>query len=66
MLCINFELIPIKFGFFTNFYKLRLKTMYYMYSSTVQGLSSKLAKIEILLFTIFSGAYTCSYVVHQL
>ena len=65
MLCINFELIPIKFGFFTNFYKLRLKTMYYMYS-TVQGLSSKLAKIEFLLFTIFSGAYTCSYAVNQL
>ena len=58
MLCINFELISINFGFLINLLKLKL--------SQFGQILSKMARREF--FIIFSDTYTCTcpYVVYQL
>ena len=65
MLCRNFELIPIKFEFFYEFYKLLqnlIKDPVLQYSVFSQ-ISSKISRREFTIFIIFSDAYTCTYVV---
>ena len=64
MLCRNFELIPIKFGFLKIF-KVAPKSGQRP-CTIVQGHQpnfSKMARREFLIFIIFSDAYTCIYVV---
>ena len=61
MLYRNFELIPIKIGFFMNF-KVAQKLGQRPWA-IVQAILSKMARREFSIFIIFSDAYTCSYVV---
>ena len=61
MLSRNFELIPIKIRFFTDFLscsKIGPKTMYYL-----DQILAKMARRDFSVFIIFSDAYTCPYVV---
>ena len=60
MLRRNFELISIKFRFFINFFKVAQKLGQRAWA-TVQDISSKMAKRKIIIFIIFSDAYTCSW-----
>ena len=60
MLCRNFELIPIKFGFFMNFLicsKIRAKTLYYS-TGCLAKFPSKMARREFSIIIILSDTYT--------
>ena len=64
MLCSNFELIPIKSGFFINF-KVAPK-LGQSPCTIVQEFGqilSKMARREFSILIIFSDVYTCHYVV---
>ena len=61
MLCRKFELIPIKIGFFMNFYYCS-KFDSNKYSDFGQ-ISSKMARREFSILKIFSHTHTCTYVV---
>ena len=58
MLCKNFELIPIKIGFFTNSQQLGQRPC-----TIVQGLWPKMKRREFFIFITFSDTHTCTYVV---
>ena len=65
MLCRKFELLPIKIGFFLQFFKVAQKSGQSP-CTIVQGLWPNFAKNEkerILHFNNFSDTYTCTYVV---
>ena len=66
MLCFKFELIPIKIGFYRNFFKLlqNLVKDPVQYRDVGQ-ISSKMTRREFSIFIIFSDTYTCSYVMFE-
>ena len=63
MLCKNFELIPIKIGFFYKFLKLvqnQAKVPVLQYRVFGQ-ISSKMARRKFSILITFSDTYTCTY-----
>ena len=67
MLFFNFELIPIKIGFFLQIFKVAQKSGQSP-CTIVHGLgqiSSKMARRKFCIFIIFPDTYTCPYVVFQ-